>query len=263
MISKNIAEILEHYYQCCHTSSFIDDDPISIPHRFSRIQDQEITGLFAAILSWGLRKTIIQNCHKLVELMDGTPYDFVLNHSEQDLKPLEKFVHRTFNSTDLLSMIAFFKQHYQQSNTLETAFTAGLSPEELSVENALIHFHQYFFSLETSMSRTKKHLSLPLNKSTCKRLNMYLRWMVRKDDAGIDFGIWQTLQPKHLLCPLDVHVERHARKLGLLTRPQTDWKAVLELTENLKSIDPNDPVRFDFALFGMGILEKKGIILSA
>lgn len=258
-MQENIREILETYYAYCHNTAFLEDDPLGIPHQFSLQQDKEIMGFFAAILAWGQRKTIIQNCKKISAFMDEKPYDFILHHSDKDLIPLQNFVHRTFNSSDLLSVIAFFKSHYRQNVSLETAFTGG--KENVHPEQALIHFHHSFFSLESSLPRTKKHISTPEKKSTCKRLNMFLRWMVRKDDKGIDFGIWNNIRPADLLCPLDVHVEKNARKLGLIERPQTDWLTVLELSNVLKQIDPIDPIRFDFALFGMGILEKNGIQL--
>lgn len=254
---ESVEELLEHYYALCHLPIFVEDDPISIPHRFSKQQDIEIMGFFAAILSWGQRVTVINNCRRLSALMDESPCDFILYHSEKDLQPLESFVHRTFNSTDLLGIIAFFRQYYAQHESLENAFSDGLSARDEHVGPGIQHFHDLIMSLETTAPRTKKHLAAPSGKSTCKRINMYLRWMVREDDAGIDFGIWKQIRPAQLLCPLDVHVERHARNLGLITRKQTDWQTALELTARLREIDPIDPVRFDFALFGMGILEKK------
>jgi len=259
----SVEEILEHYYNLCHQSSFIDDDPICIPHRYTLKQDIEIMGFFAAILAWGQRVTIINNCRKLAERMDDRPYDFILNHSPEDLKPLETFVHRTFNSTDLLGLIAFFRDYYQIHDSFETAFSGPMSEGEQHVGTGIQGFHQLVMSKDTTANRTKKHLSAPSGKSTCKRINMYLRWMVRKDPRGVDFGIWETIRPAQLLCPLDVHVERQARRLGLITRKQTDWQTVLELTGELRKIDPEDPVRFDYALFGMGIMEKQGASIPA
>lgn len=252
----NVEEILEYYYQRCHQISFIDEDPISIPHQFSKKQDIEIMGFFAATLAWGQRKTIINNCKKLSEWMDNSPHDFMLNHQEIDLIRFETFVHRTFNSTDLLGLIAFFRQYYQKNESLEQAFSAHLNDSDEHVGPALQGFHNQVISLETTAARTKKHIAAPSGKSTCKRMNMYLRWMVRKDPFGVDFGIWNEISPAQLLCPLDVHVERNARRLGLIERKQTDWKTVVELTNRLKQIDNQDPVRFDYALFGMGIIEK-------
>ncbi len=252
----NVEEILEYYYQRCHQISFIEEDPISIPHQFSKKQDIEIMGFFAATLAWGQRKTIINNCKKLSEWMDNSPHDFMLNHQETDLIRFETFVHRTFNSTDLLGLLAFFRQYYQKNESLEQAFSAYLNKSDEHVGPALQGFHNQVMSLETTASRTKKHIAAPSGKSTCKRMNMYLRWMVRKDPFEVDFGIWKEISPAQLLCPLDVHVERNARRLGLIERKQTDWKTVVELTNRLKQIDNQDPVRFDFALFGMGIIEK-------
>lgn len=264
---------------------FIENDPVSIPHQFNKKQDIEIAGFFAAILAWGQRKTIISKCRELMSRMDNQPYQFMQHHSDRDLKNLLGFKHRTFNDTDLLYFVSFFKQHYSQSTSLESAFTRGqafnpyymgdiagnnLHPEFSSpvcmtgqmevftMEQALNHFRSYFFSLDDFPQRTVKHISSPLQKSTCKRLNMFLRWMVRKDAGGVDFGLWNTLPMSALICPCDVHVDRVARKLGLINRKQTDWLTALELTENLKVFDPADPVKYDFALFGMGVEEKYG-----
>lgn len=246
-LDKKVAEF--------NTPDFIPLDPVSIPHRFSQQQDIEIMGFFASILAWGQRKTIINKCIELAERMDNAPYDFVLNHEEEDLKSLLGFKHRTFNDTDLLYFISFFKQHYQHYTSLEDAFLQGsFSEERNKVEQALIGFRSYFFSLPDYPIRTRKHVSSPLQKSSCKRLNMFLRWMVRKDDAGVDFGLWTRLQPKDLICPCDVHVERVARKFGLIQRDKVDWNTALELTENLRLLDPQDPVKYDFALFGLGVI---------
>jgi len=264
---------------------FIENDPISIPHQFNKKQDIEIAGFFAAILAWGQRKTIIHKCRELLARMDNEPHDFILHHRDHDLKNLLGFKHRTFNDTDLLYFVSFFKQHYSQSTSLESAFTRGkafnpdymgdiagndLHPEFSSpacmagqievftMEQALNNFRSYFFSLDDFPQRTVKHISSPLQKSSCKRLNMFLRWMVRKDNCGVDFGLWNTLPMRALICPCDVHVDRVARKLGLINRKHTDWLTAIELTENLKTFDPGDPVKYDFALFGMGVEEKYG-----
>jgi uncharacterized protein (TIGR02757 family) len=237
-----------------NTPGFIQDDPISIPHNLSRLQDIEIMGFWAATLAWGQRKTIIQSAQKLLTLMDGAPYDFVCNHQESDRERFVPFKHRTFQALDTLYFLEFFQQFYQNNHSLETAFARHLSPDAPHVEEALIGFHQDFFNHPDAPARTRKHVATPERGSTCKRLNMYLRWMVRQDTAGVDFGLWKQISPRQLLMPLDVHVDRIARLLGLLHRPQTDWKAVLELTENLRVFDPHDPVKYDFALFGMGVL---------
>jgi len=235
--------------------NFIEDDPIIIPHQFEKKQDIEIMGFFAAILAWGQRKTIINKCRELIERMDNSPFDFIQNHQETDLKALLGFKHRTFNDTDLLYFIVFFKQHYQQYESLEDAFYAG---KNSTAETMLNHFRSYFFSLPDFPRRTIKHVSSPQQKSTCKRLNMFLRWMVRKDNCGVDFGLWQKIKPADLICPCDLHVDRIARKLKLINRKQTDWQTALELTEKLREFDPKDPAKYDFALFGLGIEERWG-----
>lgn len=233
---------------------FIQDDPISIPHQFSKKKDIEISGFFAATLAWGQRKTIISKGKELMKLMDNSPHDFILHHKEKDLKQLLKFNHRTFNTTDLLYFIEFFKNYYQKNNSLEDAFASLPTPLQRrggKVENSLINFHNLFFSLEDFPKRTQKHIATPLRKSTCKRLNMFLRWMVRNDDKGVDFGIWKKIKPSQLICPIDLHVDRVARKFGLIKRKQTDWLTALELTDNLRKFDKQDPVKYDFALFGI------------
>lgn len=235
--------------------SFIENDPISIPHLFSTKQDIEIMGFFAAIFAWGQRKTIINKCKELIQLLDNAPYDFVKNFQAKDLKHLANFKHRTFNVADLVYFLQFLQHHYAQHSSLENAFVLQQKSGKVEVEQSLIHFHEYFFSLEKLEHRTKKHIASPAQKSTCKRLNMFLRWMVRQDDKGVDFGIWKKIKPSQLYCPLDLHVDRIARQYGLITRPQNDWLTVKELTENLKLFDSLDPVKYDFALFGMGVDE--------
>jgi uncharacterized protein (TIGR02757 family) len=239
--------------------SFISTDPICIPHLFSKKQDIEIAGFFAAIFAWGNRTTIIKKTRELMQLMDMQPYQFCLHHDNNDLKRLLYFKHRTFTTTDLLYFIEFLKGHYSRHNSLESAFLAAPQRENMPViEAALTHFHHYFFSLEHVPARTKKHISTPERKSTCKRLNMFLRWMVRKDDRGVDFGIWKRFSPADLIIPIDLHVARVARRFNLLSRKQTDWQAALELTSWLKKLDKDDPVKYDFALFGLGVIEKFG-----
>ena len=241
-----------------NTPAFITNDPICIPHQYSRKQDIEIAAFFAAILAWGQRKTIINKCNELFARMDNAPYDFMVNHEEEDLRVLLGFKHRTFNDTDLLYFVSFFKHHYQQHESLEAAFLPSdhLSKSKFSAEQALNYFRAYFFSLPDFPRRTIKHVSSPLQKSTCKRLSMFLRWMVRKDNCGVDFGIWDTIPSSALICPCDVHVDRVARKLGLISRKQTDWQTAVELTAHLSEFDLLDPVKYDFALFGLGIEEK-------
>lgn len=238
-------------------AGFIADDPISIPHRFSGLQDREITGFWTATLAWGQRKTIIQSANKLIDLMDGAPYDFIVNHLEEDRARFLDFKHRTFQATDTLWFLEFLQQFYRQNASLEHAFSRHLAPDAPTVEQALVGFHRDFFNHPYAPQRTRKHVATPERGSTCKRLNMFLRWMVRRDAAGVDFGAWTNISPAQLLMPLDVHVERVARRMGLLRRKQTDWQAVLELTGNLRVFDPEDPVKYDFALFGLGVLEKR------
>lgn len=234
--------------------NFIEADPICIPHRYTLPQDVEIMGFLAAVLAWGQRKTIINKCLELERLFNGSPHQFVLHHTDDDLKRLLEFKHRTFNATDLLYFVAFLKHHYQQHESLESAFSKHLDPTDEHVGPALAGFHEYFFSLEDAPHRTRKHIPTPLRGSSCKRLNMYLRWMVRYDDKGVDFGLWKNINSAQLLCPLDVHVERVARRLGLITQKQTNFNTVLELTANLKLLDAKDPVKYDLALFGMGVM---------
>lgn len=235
--------------------SFIKDDPVCIPHLFSGKADIEIAGLFAAVFAWGNRTTIINKSKELMNLMDNAPHDFCLNHTNKDLQHLTKFKHRTFNATDLLYFIEFLRQHYSSHKSLEEAFIKK-SKAGGGVEQALIHFHNYFFSIEHAPARTKKHIATPYKGSTCKRLNMYLRWMVRNDKQGVDFGIWKKIKPSELICPIDVHVARVAKRFGLLERKQIDWQAAVELTTYLRTLDPTDPVKYDFALFGLGVIEK-------
>ena len=234
--------------------NFIENDPISIPHKFQLKQDIEISGLFAAILAWGQRITIINNCNDLMRRMDMAPYEFILNHKEKDLSRFLGFKHRTFNSTDLLYFIAFLKSHYKKHPSLESLFL--VDPKDSNMEKGLMNFHKQFFNLPDYPARTQKHIATPERKSACKRINMYLRWMVRQDRKGVDFGIWKTLSSAQLVCPLDLHVDRVARKLRLIKRKQADWQTAVELTDQLKKFDPSDPVKYDFALFGLGIEEK-------
>jgi len=254
-LTDRLKDLLEAAAARYNRPDFIPADPISIPHRFAKLQDREIMAFWAATLAWGQRKTIIQSANRLAELMDQAPHDFMLNHQEHDRARFESFKHRTFQATDTLWFLEFFQNYYQKNNSLETAFARHLSPRDLTVENALRGFHEDFFDHPFAPERTRKHVATPARGSTCKRLNMFLRWMVRKDTAGVDFGHWEQISPAQLLIPLDVHVERVARQLGLLQRKQTDWHSVLELTENLRAFDSADPVKYDFALFGMGVLK--------
>lgn len=254
--SDELKGFLDLKYKEYNQPGFIENDPVSIPHSFTKKQDIEITGFWAAVLAWGQRVTIINKCRELFALMDNAPHDFILQHSERDLKIFEQFKHRTFNATDTLYFIEFLKQFYRQHESLEAAFVARMDKEAETVESGLIGFHELFFELPDAPQRTRKHIATPARKSACKRLNMFLRWMVRQDDCGVDFGIWKQIKPAQLVCPCDLHVDRVARKLGLIQRKQTDWLTALELTEGLRQLDPADPVKYDFALFGLGVEEK-------
>jgi uncharacterized protein (TIGR02757 family) len=256
MINEKIAAILEEKFAFFNHPRFIEHDPIQIPHSFSSLQDKEIMGFWVAILAWGQRKTILQNARTLTELMDGTPHEFILQHQPSDLKRFEKFKHRTFQYPDTLYFIDFFHRHYQNNPSLESAFTQQLTGADLTVESGLNGFHAYFFNSEWAPERTKKHIATPQKNSACKRINMFLRWMVRKDKAGVDFGLWTTIKPAQLVCPLDVHAMRTASQLGLMKEEKANWKTALALTETLRNLDPSDPVKYDFALYGMGIEEK-------
>ena len=261
MHQNNLKHFLDQAFKKYNRPSFIKNDPVSIPHLFIKKQDIEIAGFFAAVFAWGQRNTIINKCNDMLQRMDHAPHDFILNCDEKELKRLLNFKHRTFNDTDMLYFTAFFKYWYQQHESLEDAFAQFIKPKDKNIENGLVGFRQLFFSKEVlkhelAAPRTRKHISSPAQNSACKRLNMFLRWMVRNDKNGVDFGLWQKIKPAQLICPLDLHVNRVALKLGLLQRTQSDWKAALELTKNLKRFDSKDPVKYDFALFGLGVMEK-------
>jgi uncharacterized protein (TIGR02757 family) len=261
----DLRAFLEGRVEQFNRPAFIARDPVSIPHRYTGKADREIAGFFAATFAWGNRTTIINKSLELMKRMDDAPLDFVLHHRETDLRKLLGFTHRTFNDTDLLYFVHFLHAHYSgihprittamDHTTLESAFGTWMNPGDTDTGNALAGFYRYFTALEDMPARTRKHVATPDRSSTCKRLNMFLRWMVRQDDCGVDFGIWKSIRPSQLVCPVDLHVARVARRFGLLARKQTDWQAALELTANLCRLDPGDPVKFDFALFGMGIEE--------
>lgn len=249
---KDLLEKKADQFECV---SFIPDDPISVPHRFTKKQDIEIAGLFAAVFAWGLRKTIIAKANELIALMDDSPYEFIMNHTDHDLKRLEKFKHRTFQPPDTLYFIHRLREMYEEYGSLENAFKDREGTFE-NLEEGLNQFRKRFFDSPYAPHRTKKHVPSPERNSTVKRLNMYLRWMVRSPERGVDFGIWKNISPSSLYIPLDVHVLRVADSLGILKRNKSDWKAVKELTGFLKKLDENDPVRFDFALFNMGVRQE-------
>jgi uncharacterized protein (TIGR02757 family) len=249
----SIPVLLEQKFTQYNQPSFISTDPISIPHRFTLKEDIEISGFLAATIAWGQRKTILTNAGRLMDCMGNAPFDFIMNFREADLRRFEGFVHRTFNYTDLTAFLYALKNIYQEYGGMEAIFYEGLKKGDMG--KAISYFREVFFSIP-HYSRTRKHISDPLSGAAAKRINMYLRWLVRKDDAGVDFGLWKTISPCQLICPLDVHSGRVARKLGLLTRKQDDWRAAEELTTNLRRLDVEDPVKYDFALFGLGVFEK-------
>jgi uncharacterized protein (TIGR02757 family) len=249
----NLYNFLEEKYNQYNLPEFIESDPISIPHQFSLKEDIEISGFLTATIAWGNRKMIIRNANRLMDLMDRAPFDFIQNFTDDDLRVFENFVHRTFNGTDLVYFLKSLRNIYKNHGGLETIFSNFDSSG--GMKEVLISFHNLFFELE-HQSRTRKHVANPEKNSAAKRINMFLRWMVRNDNRGVDFGIWKNILPEKLLCPLDVHSRNVARKLGLLARNANDWKAVEELTAKLCEFDPTDPVKYDFALFGLGVFEK-------
>lgn len=255
LFSSETFDFLESKYHQYNNVSFIEKDPIFIPHQFSKKEDIEIAAFLTSTIAWGQRKTILNNSIKLLELMDHTPFEFVTSFTQQDLKKFNNFTHRTFNGIDCSCFLLSLQQIYLKHEGLESVFTQSLNVSNCSIANQISNFRKTFFQLSHS-SRTLKHISDPLKNSSAKRICMFLRWMVRKDQNGVDFGIWNSIPTSCLAIPLDVHSSRIARNLSLLSRTQNDWKAVMELTEALKLYDFNDPVKYDFALFGTGVNEK-------
>jgi uncharacterized protein (TIGR02757 family) len=249
-----LKEFLDEKYDLYNRPEFIVNDPISVPHNFAKKEDIEISGFLTAAISWGKRKSIINNAKRLFEWMDHAPFDFITSFEEQDLKPFQKYVHRTFNGEDCTYFLKSLKNIYQNHGGLESVFSQPIKSGE-SIINSIVHLNKVFFELDHPQ-RTRKHIANPQKKASAKRIHMFLRWMVRKDNRGVDFGIWKDIKPYELLCPLDVHSGNVARKLGILKRKSNDLQAVIELTENLKKFDHSDPVKYDFALFGLGIFEK-------
>lgn len=250
---QSLKSTLDYYHDKFNRPGFIENDPIMIPHQFSKKEDIEIIGFLIALIAWGQRVSIINSGNRLIELFHGAPHDFILHHTEKDLKKCLKFVHRTFNGDDLISLIGYLQYIYTNKGGLEHAFSYQLSAKDTSVEKGLIGFRTLYEQSEFCLHRTLKHIASPEKGSACKRLNMYLRWMVRKDDNGVDFGIWTKIQSSQLICPLDVHVLNQAVELGLIKEGKGDWKTALDLTKKLKQFDKNDPVKYDFALFGKGV----------
>ena len=250
---KELKSFLDLKVEMYNRNSFIASDPIQVPHQFSKKEDIEIAGFLSATIAWGNRIMIIRNAKKMMEIMDNSPFDFIMNHSSKDLESITGFVHRTFNSNDLQYFIKSLQNIYQNHGGLESILKP--SKGDINYQNSITEFKTIFFELQHEV-RTEKHISNPLKNSAAKRIHMYLRWMVRKDTKGVDFGLWKTHSPAFLSCPLDVHSGNVARKLGILSRKQNDWKAVHELDTKLRSFDVKDPVKYDFALFGLGVFEK-------
>ncbi len=256
MNNSELKAFLDEKVELYNNPNFIESDPIQIPHLFSQKEDIEIAGFLSATIAWGNRKMIIKNSHRMMVLMGNAPYDFVMSHTENDLEQLESFVHRTFNSQDFQFFIKSLQNIYSNHNGLEAVFYKGqLKNIELnSMQSGISEFKKTFFELE-HLHRTQKHVSDPMSNSAAKRINMFLRWMVRQDNKGVDLGIWKSISPASLSCPLDVHSGNVARSLGILHRKQNDGKAVAELDGVLREFDKNDPVKYDFALFGLGVFE--------
>lgn len=251
MNKSELKDFLDEKVIFYNNPTFIESDPIQIPHRFSRKEDIEIAGFLSATIAWGNRTMIIRNASKMMDLMGNSPYDFVMSHTPEQLERFDNFVHRTFNAADVKMFMLGLRHIYKNHNGLEGVFQEA---ENNSLQQNISDFKRKFFEIEHE-KRTQKHISDPLNNSAAKRINMFLRWMVRTDNAGVDFGLWKTVSPAYLSCPLDVHSGNVARKLGLLTRKQNDAKAVFELDTQLRILDPNDPTKYDFALFGLGVFE--------
>lgn len=253
MNASELKSFLDEKVELYNRPDFIESDPIQIPHLFTQKEDIEIAGFLAATIAWGNRKMIISNAKKMMDLMGNTPYDFIMSHNEDDIERFSTFVHRTFNSQDFVGFIKSLQHIYQNHNGLETVFAKH--QEANSMQKSISEFKKIFFEIN-HLPRTEKHISDPMNGSAAKRINMYLRWMCRQDNKGVDLGIWKSISPTTLSCPLDVHSGNVARKLELLTRKQNDAKALFELDTNLRLLDANDPAKYDFALFGLGVFEE-------
>ncbi len=250
---RELKEFLDEKVEQYNRPSFIECDPISIPHQFTNKQDIETAGFLAATIAWGNRKMILRSANRIMEMLDYSPYEFIMNSSVDEYRVVESFVHRTFNSTDLLYFLRALRHIYKNKGGLEAIFRTYQTAD--SLQPAIHELHKIFFELPHE-KRTERHVSDPNKGSSAKKLNMYLRWMIRKDKKGVDFGIWDSIPPSILSCPLDVHSGNVARKLGLLKRKQNDAKAVAELDGVLRIFDPEDPAKYDFALFGLGAIER-------
>ncbi len=253
-----LKQLLEEKYRQFNTPDFIQTDPIQVPHLFSRKEDIEIAGFLSATIAWGNRKMIIRNALRMMALMDNEPYRFLQEATEEDIKAIDNFVHRTFNVVDLRYFLRSLQNIYRNHGGLEQVFVQGYL-QDRTIRSAIIHFRRVFFSLPDYPQRTEKHVSCVSRGSAAKRINMFLMWMVRRDDRGVHFGLWRDISPADLMLPLDVHTGNSARALGLLRRKQNDWKAVEEVTASLRRFDPEDPIKYDFALFGLDLEDKKQV----
>jgi uncharacterized protein (TIGR02757 family) len=249
---KELKDFLDEKYELYNRPTFIEVDPVSIPHQFKRKEDIEIAAFFAATIAWGQRPTIIKNANRLMNLMEDEPYQFIMNSDKKDWKRFAGFAHRTFNATDVVYFIQSLQNIYRNYGGIEKAFS---EKSKKDIKTGIHHFRKIFLEIDPQ-GRTAKHIANVEKNASAKRINMFLRWMIRNDKRGVDFGIWKSISPSLLYCPLDLHSGRVARKLGLLKRTQDDWKAVDELTINLRKLDKKDPVKYDFALFGLGVFEK-------
>ncbi len=250
-------EVLDMAVEAYNRMEFIEDDPISIPHAFQTKGDKEVSGLMTALISWGNRKAIIGTAKKWMDCMDHCPYDFIQNASGPEIKQLSKLIYRTLNSEDIQTLVSMLRKAYTKYDSLEDLFMPGI--EAGDAMDGIVSFRKLFLESNSSV-RFNKHVANPAEGSAAKRINMYLRWMVRRDDRGVDFGIWQRIPMSKLCIPLDVHSGNTAREFGLLSRKNDDARAVMELDANLRVLDPLDPVKYDFALFGLGVNDKKPII---
>lgn len=250
---ENLKEHLDFKADLYNNQNFIEFDPVQIPHSFSLKEDIEISAFLSATVAWGNRKSVIRSAKKMVELMGNSPYDFVMSHTAYDLEKLDGFVHRTFNANDFKTFIKGLRHIYLNHGGLEQVFASNQLDNYL--HHSINQFKKKFFEIDHE-PRTQKHVADPYTNSAAKRIHLFLRWMVRKDNRGVDLGIWNSINPAILSCPLDVHSGNVARDLGIIHRNQNDGKALAELDLMLRTFDSLDPVKYDYALFGIGAFEK-------